>query len=442
MPLNNPPIKPNPSKNKEDLEAIKEGLENMQSQSAPDNFSDHEDLDSKKEFFCLMSEKIKEDPSEPDLEQVKSVSDSRLSFYRKVVGKFSFLVLILLLLLAYLSLGKVKITVSSDRETIKDSLNFYTYSDNGQFNLDRAIKANINTVELETEMTFESSEEEKQGGEIVGKVKIINEHTKNQPLVATTRLLSPNDELFRIKNTVNVPAGGSVEVEIYADEDDPKLALGPSTFTIPGLWAGLQDKIYAVSSEAFEFKTEVKRVVSSQDIVKAQTALREEILKIAQENNPSQKGIKNIYNLDSENSSIKIGANIDDEVEEFKGNIKARINIISINLDDLLKIIKQRLAILDFDQNLSEVDTETLEFELLNFNSEKTLAEFQVNFIAYTRSKERGMLNKKHLVSLNEKQIKAYLDGIDNLKSYELEFWPSFIKRAPMLSSRIDIIYE
>ena len=162
-----------------------------------------------------------------------------------------------------------------------------------------------------------------------------------------------------------------MEVEIYADEDDPKLALGPSTFTIPGLWAGLQDKIYAVSSEAFEFKTEVKRVVSSQDIVKAQTALREEILKIAQENNPSQKGIKNIYNLDSENSSIKIGANIDDEVEEFKGNIKARINIISINLDDLLKIIKQRLAILDFDQNLSEVDTETLEFELLNFNSEK-----------------------------------------------------------------------
>ena len=38
------------------------------------------------------------------------------------------------------------------------------------------------------------------------------------------------------------------------------------------------------------------------------------------------------------------------------------------------------------------------------------------------------MLNKKHLVSLNEKQIKAYLDGIDNLKSYELEFWPSLLK--------------
>lgn len=500
MPLKTPPINPDNSQKKKELENIKEGLESLKVYSELKNdfdqnnsleepediktddklfekdlsnneiiadekivskneeFSSNESLDSKKEFFRLMAEKIKEEPA--NLDNLKSednevikkkrnivnpVIGGKVSYYRKMILRFSFLTIILLLAVTYFSLTKLNVVAYTDKEVINDNLNFYAYSNDGQVNLERAIKASINRVELDVSETFNSSEEESLGGEIVGKVKIINDYSKNQPLVATTRLLSSDDKLFRLKNTVNVPAGGSVEVEIYADEPSQELTIAPGKFTIPGLWAGLQDKIYAESYESFEFKKEVKKLVSQKDLDDAANALREKLMAKAQEqvgdkNNLSQK---NIFSIDSDGIQLEISNKAGEEVDTFSGSIKAVVSIITINPDDVIKIIKQKLSILDFDQNLSEVDTDSLNYSLLSFNSNKSLAEIKVDFSAKTTSGgEDGLINKKHLVNLNEKQIRAYLDGVDNVKSYELSFWPNFIKRAPMLVNRINIIYK
>lgn len=500
MPLKTPPINPDNSQKKKELENIKEGLESLKVYSELKNdfdqnnsleesedikvddklfekdfsdseiiadeeiiskneeFSSNEALDSKKEFFRLMAEKIKEEPTNLDdlksednkiIEKGGSMGNSivggKVSYYRKMILRFSFLTIILLVAVAYFSLTKLNVITYTDKEVINDNLNFYAYSNDGQVNLERAVKASINRVELDVTETFNSSEEKSLGGEIVGKVKVINEYSKNQPLVATTRLLSSDDKLFRVKNTVNVPAGGSVEVEIYADEPSQELAIAPGKFTIPGLWAGLQDKIYAESYESFEFKKEVKKSISQKDIDDAINALREKLMAKAQEqvgdkNNSSQK---NIFSVDSDGAQIEISNKVGEEVDTFNGSMKAVISIITINPDDVIKIVKQKLSILDFDQNLSEVEADSLNYSLLSFNSNKSLAEIKVDFSAKTTSGgEDGLVNKKHLVNLNEKQVRAYLDGIENVKSYELEFWPSFIKRAPMLVDRINIIYK
>ncbi len=500
MPLKTPPINPDNSQKKKELENIKEGLESLKvyselkndfdqnnfseesediktddklfekdlsvnevdldEESVPkgEEFSANESLDSKKEFFRLMAEKIKEEPT--NLDDLKSednksintkgdvgnsISGGKVFYYRKMILRFSFLTIILLLAVAYFSLTKLNVITYTDKEVINDNLNFYAYSNDGQVNLERAVKASINRVELDVSETFNSSEEKSLGGEIVGKVKIINEYSKNQPLVATTRLLSSDDKLFRLKNTVNVPAGGSVEVEIYADEPSQELAIAPSKFSIPGLWAGLQDKIYAESYESFELKKEVKKSISQKDIDDATNLLKEKLMVKAQEqvgdkNNLSQK---NIFSVDSDGAQIEFSNKAGEEVDTFDGSIKAVVNIITISPDDVIKIVKQKLAILDFDQNLSEVDTDSLEYSLISFNSSKSLAEVKVDFSAKTTSGgEDGLINKKHLVNLNEKQIRAYLDGLDNVKSYELGFWPNFVKRAPMLTNRINVIYK
>ena len=86
----------------------------------------------------------------------------------------------------------------------------------------------VNSLDLTYKKTYPATGEEIIGQEVVGEVIIINNYTKNQPLVATTRLLSPDGKLYRLKETVNVPAGGTVKAAVYADEPKEEMAIGPA----------------------------------------------------------------------------------------------------------------------------------------------------------------------------------------------------------------------
>lgn len=426
----------------------------------------NDEFDSKKEFFRLMAEKIKEESNggaeikrdivaekkslnvlekNDSLNSSESILSGGSFYYKKLFLRFLFLALILVLAVAYFSFFKLSVVVNVNKESLDESLNFYAYSSSdNQINLDRAIKASVNRVELEVGDIFYSTGEKNLDGQVVGKVKIINSYSKNQPLVATTRILSSDDKLFRLKNTVNVPAGGSVEVEVYADNPSAEMAISPSKFTIPGLWAGLQDKIYAESYEKFEFKQEVKKYIAQEDIDGAISVLNDKILKQAENSGGGISDSQNkIFGIEANDIKIEIDKEVGDESDSFEVKIKGVVNIVVVNKEDVEKIVEQRLAVLDFDANLSEIDLGSFKYTLLNFNSAKSLAEIRVDFsVKTTPGGEDGAINKKHLVNLNEKQIRAYLDNVDELESYELIFRPRLIKRAPMLLDRITVEYK
>ncbi|HPT08633.1 MAG TPA: hypothetical protein PLE28_02980 [bacterium] len=466
MPLKTSPI--NPKKNKKTIKKIKIDNEEKNDSNELDNFveikekirdelmknsgefSPNENFDSKKEFFRLMAEKIKDDSS--DLPESHYMEDkkysfgpnSRVSHYRKMVLRFSFLTVVLLLIVAYFSLVKLDVIAYTNKETLEDSLNFYAYKNDGQVNLDRSVKATMSQMDIETSDTFSSTGVKSSGGEITGKVKIINQSSKNQPLVATTRLLSSDNKLFRIKNTVNVPAGGSIEVDIYTDEVSENMALEPGKFTIPGLWEGLQDKIYAENSVKFEYKANGKKYITQEDIDKAIIALNEKMIKEAENKiNQTDSSKKNIFSLNSSSSTMEVQPELGTEVDSFEVKIKNNVNVITVNSSDVVNIIKQKLSLLDFDEESSEIDADKLNYTLLSYNPTKSLAEIKVDFSAKTALGEgEKIINTKHLVNLNEKQIKTYLDGISNIKSYELNFKPGFIKRSSILVDRINVVYK
>lgn len=89
-------------------------------------------------------------------------------------------------------------------------------------------------------------------GKARGTVTIANRYSKAQPLTAGTRLKSPDGQIFRTQVRVDVPVGGSVTTEVIADVAGEAGALPKgTTFILPALWAGLQDKITGVSTENF-----------------------------------------------------------------------------------------------------------------------------------------------------------------------------------------------
>lgn len=456
---------------------------------------DKEKIDSRKEFFRLMAEKIKDkdfninkamavkeevnriekgaSPKEIELDEDGFVEDKQeedyfeeevyyeddnnnsgkkileeekpksFVLYKKIVYRFLFLTFVLLLLVSYLSFVKLNIIVHTEKNKIDASLNFYAYSNSEKMNLDRALKSSITKMEIEEKGTFKSSGEKDTGGEIVGRVKIINNYSKNQPLVATTRLLSSDDKLFRLKDTVNVPAGGSIEVDIYADSISEEMAINPDKFIIPGLWIGVQDKIYAESYQKFNYVKDSKKYVMEKDLNSAVESLKNKIIEQAEAKAKSAIGSGRQYVLSVDTDSFIVNSNkkIGEEAESFDVSVKSVVNVISFETDEIVKLAKQKISI-ESSQNVSEIDANSLSYELVNFDSSKNLAEVKAFFAARTLVGSDDFINKKHLSNLKKDQIEAYLNKIEEIKSYELVFTPNFLKRSPMLIDKINIEYR
>lgn len=87
-----------------------------------------------------------------------------------------------------------------------------------------------------------------------GPVTIYNAQAKPQELIKNTRFETPEGLIFRIRESITVPAGtaekpGEYQTTVYADAGGESYNIGPSSFTLPGLkGSAIFDKVYARSS--------------------------------------------------------------------------------------------------------------------------------------------------------------------------------------------------
>jgi len=89
-----------------------------------------------------------------------------------------------------------------------------------------------------------------------GTITVYNAQEKTQQLIKNTRFESPNGLIYRIHDSISVPAGtpskpGELKVTVYADQGGEKYNIGPASFTIPGLKGSATfDLVYARSADA------------------------------------------------------------------------------------------------------------------------------------------------------------------------------------------------
>lgn len=83
-----------------------------------------------------------------------------------------------------------------------------------------------------------------------GRVVIHNDSVVSRTLIATTRLVSESGVVFRLDSRVTIRARGTAEADITADQAGASGNVGPGRWTMPGLSAADQAKIYGVSSAA------------------------------------------------------------------------------------------------------------------------------------------------------------------------------------------------
>ncbi|MCF7795020.1 hypothetical protein K9M50_01505 [Patescibacteria group bacterium] len=410
-------------------------------------------IDSQKKFYQELNKEIEQKHLEGDYEkEPKKMSESEIKPIKKSVGLyrkraffFIFLTVILLSAILYFSFSKLTIAISPSEEVVNNNvlIDVVNNENNNSSYGSSLLNGSVMAIESEAEETYQSSGKEIIGEEVVGTVKIINNYSKNQPLVATTRLLSPDDKLYRIKETVNVPANSSIEVEIYADKVEKSMAIGPSSFTIPGLWAGLQDDIYAESEEAFVYRTKTKDYLTISDIDKAKENLQEIMINKAKTKaeNMFDDRYYTLYDIDNSFNSFNTEVKAGDEISEFNLSGEAQIVVVAFLKEHAKSLAKDKLSLLvPGDKELKEFDESNLSYTLDNYSLKDGTATVKINFSGLmTVDDNTEIIDRSQLVNLNREQIRKYLDSYPEIKNYSLNFQPAFLNKAPSLVDRIEV---
>ncbi|MBU2214639.1 hypothetical protein KKA83_01760, partial [Patescibacteria group bacterium] len=404
----------------------------------------------KDELEDIFDDKIISHPiaSHGKLSHATKINDNKkikpINIYKKIAASFIFLTVLLVATIFYFSFVNVSIVLIPNQEDVSNSLTLDVYDQQKNPVLNSSvILGMVNQVEVKESKTYQASNKEVLGQEVVGKVTIVNDYNKDQPLMATTRLLSSDNKLFRIKNTVVAPAGGQVEAEVYADEPSREMAIGPTKFTIPGLWAGMQDKIYGESAVAMEYKEKVKITIQQSDIDQAVNDLKTVLIAKTKEqvHNDFKDYDRVIYEIDNNSITQQLDGKVGDEKKEFTLNIKDMVTVVAFADEKVFQLAKQKLASdLPNDKELANFSKKDIVYNLSSFDLKQGTAITNISFTGkMVLKKNAEIIDRKKLLGLTNEQLTQYLGSIPEIAGYEIKFSPSFIKKVPNLVDRIKV---
>jgi len=367
--------------------------------------------------------------------------------YQKIVIGFIAVTIIVVGLIVYFSFSRTVISITPNQEEI--STDFIV-----------SVKESFTEQDLEKPNillgTFLQSEKEgslvyqdvQAGAEIEdfasGTITVINNYSSNQPLIETTRFLTEDGLLFRSTETVNIPAGGQVEVPVIADEKGPKYDIGPSSFTIPGLWEGLQDDIYGESTEAMTGGIKTAKAVTTANIKEAKEKLATDLFTQAmaelQQQVPANESISESATY-TETVYQEIGAEVGEEVDSFSVASKIRATALAFNQDSLLTLALTNLKNkIPSDKGLYDYGIDNLQYSVDTLDYTNRTATLKVHFAGSVQIKmSSSIFDRSNVVNKDRQQIQAYFANFDEIKSVEIRFSPFWVFKAPALEDHIEI---
>lgn len=420
-------------------------------QEVEDIFEDYEPDDdvilkpgtSKKSVVAAIKEANKKETIKK--EKVKSP----FNIYKKIAITFVALTVILLGVIFYFSYAHVDIVLIPSEERVSGSVSMTVYDKDKNTNQtsmeeeDKIPNGVIQEMDIEASKNYQPSQTETIGGEVTGKVTIYNNYTKNQPLMASTRLMSSDGKLFRLKDTVSVSPGSSVEVAVYADKPGADMALAPSKFTLPGLWAGIQDKIYAESKEAFVYQEQVKRTITQDDIDNAIKDIKNVLIeKVKTDVSEKYKDYTEVkYEINEKSISQVVGGKVGETKDGFSVSMKAKVVIIAFNADKVVALAQKKLASqVPVDKDLTAFNANTLIYNLNGYSLKDGTADISISYEGKMLPKDNSsLIEKERLIGMSKEEVESYLSSLPEIASFRVRFYPPFVRKVPNLVDRIKV---
>lgn len=357
---------------------------------------------------------------------------------RQITIGFVLVTIVLAVIIAYFSLSRATIYITPETYAIQTQAELEILPEvTSTLTSSNILPGTISQLEKSVTATFTPTVTTEKSDRASGIVTIINDYSRSQVLVATTRLLSPDNKLFRTTETVTVPAGGSLDVSVLADQPGDEYEIGPTQFTIPGLWEGLQDKIYGKNESPLQRQETTSNGVTPRDLEEAKNSL----LKRAESEVIQTESKADEYVItDSQLVSTKSSAQAGDVTDDFTFTVTAKITIISFNkaaVEDVA-VNNLKLAVADGQEFLS-YDPGSITYELKTYDLKPPTATITVDISGLTIADVSGTINKKELVGLVKEDVERYFRQKKGIKQLDVYFSPAWVKSVPPLEDHINI---
>jgi hypothetical protein len=368
----------------------------------------------------------------------KSSINPPLNIYKKIAISFIVLTLILIAVIFYFTLSYAYITVYPKAQEVQTDFNFVIVENQELVDAEEGIfLGQIVNENISGEKTFETTGTKQVFEDVVGQVRIYNDLSRDQSLVATTRLLTPEGVLFRLQNRVNVPAGGSIVTEVYPDDSSQPLAKTGTEFTIPGLSQSLQEFVYAEAENDFAAEGVTVKAISQEEIDQAIENFSKELAqKVFKEENVDKTKILTKEILEQELSN-----QVGDEVDEYTINLTVRVIGVMFDEQPVQNFAQKALeGLVPLNQNLVATNKDNLIYEIEKYDLENQLVQVSSTIQGITIiSEDSEILERDKLITLKPAEIRAYLENFENIERVDIGFFPSWIRKMPYFQDHIII---
>jgi hypothetical protein len=303
-----------------------------------------------------------------------------------------------------------------------------------------------------------------------GTVRIFNKYSRPQTLIRTTRLLTADQKLYRIDKTIHLQPGEEVDVPVYADKPGAEFVIGPSHFTIPGLFVDVQKFIYAESASAFQATPvgssavthpptpkpslpPVGRVVNGSLVVQADLDAAEQALTAAVMDQArktlsadlgSLSGGDVVYlvrKADRFKSNVSVGQSAD----TFLASVKLDVTAVFYPKEDVLSLVRLKLKekIPSGREFLppESGDGLTLDVQTADPKTETATVHMKAGG-AYRLTGSSPGLQKSVVAGKDPKEAEDLLKSIEGVEDAHVTIKPKWFGKIPSLKDRIDVKIE
>ena len=279
---------------------------------------------------------------------------------------------------------------------------------------------------------------------IVGGVTLHNTSGTAQPLVATTRLLTPEGVLYRLEDRVTVPAGGTIVAAVYADEPGPEQIMQEGArLTIPGLRANRQEQVFAISNKTTGGGLKFERALVQSDIDEAIEHVAQELEAQAMESVRAQTGAGHVPQVwDTQVLDVQVGASVGDIVSEFELTLQVRVSGVAYDDEVLMDLATEQLfASVPEGYALHDADTESFYVDIehiIDGIDARARARVSLSGVGIP-SRTHPLLSTERFSGLSAQEVQEMLVRESVADAVDVNLSPFWVQTVPQAHHRVRI---
>lgn len=373
--------------------------------------------------------------------QTHTIPEPPIKVYRIIAITFLLITIALLGIVIFTMLKKTEITIVA-KEDIKPISTILTAEPQKSSN--KSLSAIVTSTQFYFSANYSPTATREVDGTATGEAVIYNKTNEVQVLVKTTRLLTPDNKLFRLSDRVTIPANGQVAAKVYADQAGADFDIGPSQFTIPGLSPDRQKFVYAESLSKMSGGSGKVGVISEADYRAAKADFAKQVKeKIFDSIIAAYPGLNSKIVSVTKNgvtSTFGIGA----ETSNFTLYGTSTVAIIFYNDNDLEEILQKEVGA-GIDSGSEKILSigENPELTIVSVDDITHSAQIQVTAqAAVTLDANAPLLNKENFLNKNKSEIERYIVALPHVTNMSVKFTPSWISKTPSVADKLKIIVK